>query len=110
MLKNNSLINVYVTLRADLASGFLNSKEKLTIGNVDDGYTVIKLLEKVRILEAFDIDGTKIEDSESNIIDTVIIAVTPEEAKIINLLRELGNFNIVEINEEEKIDLNNIEV
>ena len=110
LLKNNSLINVYVTLRADLASGFLNSKEKLTIGNVDDGYTVIKLLEKVRILEAFDIDGTKIEDSESNIIDTVIIAVTPEEAKIINLLRELGNFNIVEINEEEKIDLNNIEV
>jgi len=100
LLKKNSLINVYVTLRADIAKDFLNHKEKLTIGQIEEGYTVIKLLEKVYVLEAFDIDGNKIEESESNIIDTIVIAVTKEEAKEINLLREIGTFNIVEINED----------
>ena len=98
LLKNNSLINVYVTLRADMASEFLNHKEKLSIGTVEDGYTVIKLLERISVLEAFDIDGNKIEESETNIIDTIIVAVTPEEAKEINLLREIGVFNISEVN------------
>lgn len=103
LLKSNSLVNIYVTLRADMASDFLNHKEKLTIGTIDDGYTVIKLLENICILEAFDIDGNKIEESETNIIDTIIVAVTPEEAKEVNLLREIGTFNIAEINQEEEI-------
>lgn len=99
-IKKNSLVNVYVTLRADIAMEFLNNKEKLTIGTIEDGYTVIKLLEKINVLEAFDTDGNKIEESDTKIIDTIIIAVTPEEAKEINLLREIATFNIVEINNE----------
>ena len=98
-IKKDSLINVYVTIRADIAENFLNNKEKLTVGTSEDGYTVIKLLEKIKVLEAFDIDGNKIEESELKIIDTIIVAVTPEEAKEVNLLREIGTFNIVEINE-----------
>lgn len=99
-IKKNTLVNVYVTLRADMTSEFLNNKEKLTIGTIEDGYTVIKLLQKVNVLDAFDIDGNKIEESDTKIIDTIIIAVTPEEAKEINLLREIATFNIVEINNE----------
>lgn len=97
--KKNSKINVYVTLRADLASNFLNDKEKVTIGKSDDGYTVIKLLENITVLDLFDIDGNKIEESDTKIVDTIMIAVTPEEIKLINLLRDICTFNISEIGE-----------
>ena len=33
------------------------------------------------------------------IIDTVMIAVTPDEAKIINLLRDIATFNVSGIEE-----------
>lgn len=93
-IKNNSLVNVYVTLRMDLAKDFLKDKERLTIFSEDDGYTIIKLLENVNIIETFDVDGNKTEETNSNIIDTIIVGVTSEEAKQINLLREIGTFNI----------------
>lgn len=101
LIKKNSKINVYATLRADIANNFLNQKEKLTIGSLDDGYTVIKLLKNINVLEAFDIDGNKIEESDINVIDTIVIAVKPEEAKEINLLREIASFNIAEVNQDE---------
>lgn len=93
-IKNNSLVNVYVTLRMDLAKDFLKDKERLTIFSEDDGYTIIKLLENVNIIETFDVDGNKTEETNSNMIDTIIVGVTSEEAKQINLLREIGTFNI----------------
>ena len=93
-IKNNSLVNVYVTLRMDLAKDFLKDKERLTIFSEDDGYTIIKLLENVNIIETFDVDGNKTEETNSTIIDTIIVGVTSEEAKQINLLREIGTFNI----------------
>lgn len=102
-LKKGSLVNIYVTLRADIAEGFLEDKERLTIGTTEDGYTVIKLLQNIMVLESFDVDGYKIEDSESNVIDTIMVAVTSDEAKEINLLREIGMFNIVEINENKAV-------
>lgn len=98
-VKKNSKINVYVTLRADIGNDFLNQKEKLSIGTKEDGYIVIKLLENVTILDAFDIDGNKIEESESAAIDTVMIAVTSEEAKEINLLRDIATFNLSGVGE-----------
>lgn len=99
-IKKNSKINVYVTLRSDLANEFLNDKEKLTIGTNEDGYTIIKLLENIAVLDTFDIDGNKIEESDMKIIDTVMVAVTPEEAKIVNLLRDIGTFNVSGVGEE----------
>lgn len=98
-IKKNSKINVYVTLRADIASEFLNDKEKLTIGTVEEGYTIIKLLENISVLDVFDIDGNEIEESDMKVIDTVLVAVTPEEAKMINLLRDIGTFNVSGIGE-----------
>ena len=98
-IKKNSKINVYVTLRADLANKFLDDKEKITIGNLEDGYTVIKLLENITVLDLFDIDGNKIEESDMKIVDTIMIAVTPEEIKLINLLRDICIFNISGIGE-----------
>ena len=97
-LKEGAIINVYATLRQDLASNFLNNKEKLNIGTIEDGYTVIKLLEKIKVLEAFDIDGNKIEESEFKVIDTILVAVSKEAAKEINLLRDIATFNITSEN------------
>ena len=99
VLKEGSLVNIYVTIRSDMAENFLNNKEKLQIGTIEDGYTVIKLLQNIPVLDAFDIDGNKIEESEFKIIDTILIPVTNEEAKEINLLRDIGTFNITEISE-----------
>ena len=107
-LKKDSFVNVYVTLRADIASEFLNNKEKLTIGSIEDGYTVIKLLEQVPVLQAFDIDGNEINESELKIIDTILIPVTPEEAKEINLLRDIGTFNITESKKDVEEIIENI--
>lgn len=98
-IKKNSKINVYVTLKSDILNGFLSDKEKLSIGTNEDGYTIIKLLENVLVLDVFDIDGNKIEESDMKIIDTVMIAVTPDEAKIINLLRDIATFNVSGIEE-----------
>lgn len=81
-----------------MANDFLNNNEKLTIGTIEDGYTVIKILDKTEVLETFDIDGNKIKESDYKIIDTVMIAVNKEEAKEINLLREIGTFSITESN------------
>lgn len=98
ILKEGSIINVYVTIRSDIANNFLNNREKLTIGTLEDGYTVIKILENIPVLEVFDIDGNKIKESDLKIIDTILIPVTKEEAKEINLIRDIAIFNITEIN------------
>ncbi len=96
-IKNNSQINLYVTLKNEFATGFLNNNERVTIGSAEDGYTLIKLLENVTVLERFDNDGNKISESDSNIIDTILIAVSSEDSKTINLLKDIGAFNISEV-------------
>lgn len=98
-IKEGSLINVYVTLRNDFANGFLENKERLVVGDEYDGYTVIKLLEATKVLGIFTIDGLEVKEDIVENIDSVLIAVTPEEVKEINLLREIATFNITGINE-----------
>lgn len=93
-IKNNSLVNVYVTIRNDLAVDFMPEMERLSIGNIDEGYTVFWLLKNKQVLESFDNEGERMKESDTNIIDTIILAVTHEEAKQVNLLREIGEFNI----------------
>lgn len=101
-IKENSLVNVYATISNELANNFLNDKERLIIGNEIDGYTVIKLLESIKVLGVFTIDGVDINDSDGDNVDSILISVTPEEAKEINLLREIASFNITGINIPEK--------
>ncbi len=98
-IRENSKINIYVTLRNDMAENFLKEKERLVIGQKDDGYTIIKLIDNVSILETYDIDGNRIKESDTKVIDTIMIAVTENEAKEINLLKDIGVFNVTGIGE-----------
>lgn len=98
-IRENSKVNIYVTLRNDMAENFLNEKERLVIGQKDDGYTIIKLIDNVLILETYDIDGNRIKESDTKVIDTIMIAVTESEAKEINLLKDIGVFNVTGIGE-----------
>ena len=93
-IKPNSNIAVYATLRSDYANTFLNKKETLSVGNDYDGYTVVKLLDSVQVLGVFNIDGIEVESYSDGNVDSIMIPVTPEEAKEINLLREIATFSI----------------
>lgn len=100
-IKENSHINVYATLRNELATNFLMQNDRLSIGNEEDGYTVIKILNDVKVLGVFNVDGIEINQSEGENIDSVLVSVTEEEAKQINLIREIANFNITGITEKQ---------
>ena len=93
-IKEGSIINVYATIRTDLAKEFLIDKERMTIGDEIDGYTIIKILSNVKVLGTFTIDGIEFSESTGENIDSVLISVTPEEAKEVNLIREIATFNI----------------
>lgn len=97
-IKEKSRVNVYATLRNEYANGFLPEKERMLIGDEFEGYTIIKLLENVEVLGAFTVDGVQSEYAENENIDSILISVTPEEAKQINLIRDLATFNITGIN------------
>lgn len=96
-IKQNSLVNIYSTVRNDYAKNFLMDNERLSIGDEYDGYTVIKLLDSVQVLGTFNIDGIEVNGYEDGIVDSIMIAVTPDEAKQINLLRDIATFNITGI-------------
>lgn len=100
-IKENSYINVYATLRNELATNFLTQNDRLSIGNEEDGYTVIKILNDVKVLGVFNVDGIEIKQSEGENIDSILVSVTEEEAKQINLIREIANFNITGITEKQ---------
>lgn len=103
-IKENSYINVYATLRNELATNFLIQNDRLSIGNEEDGYTVIKILNDVKVLGVFNVDGIEIKQSEGENIDSILVSVTEEEAKQINLIREIANFNITGITEKANIE------
>lgn len=103
-IKENSYINVYATLRNELATNFLTQNDRLSIGNEEDGYTVIKILNDVKVLGVFNVDGIEIKQSEGENIDSILVSVTEEEAKQINLIREIANFNITGIAEKANIE------
>lgn len=103
-VKSNSVINLYATIRSDYVKDFLTTNERLSVGDEFDGYTVIKILDSVTVLASFNIDGVEIKDSSDGIVDTVLLAVTSEEAKQINLLREIATFNITGVDNQVLID------
>ena len=99
-IKENSLINVYATIKNEYANTFLLDNERLSLGDEYDGYTIIKILNKTKVLGAFNSDGLKVEGPDDGNIDTVMVAISNEEAKQINLLREIATFNITGITKE----------
>lgn len=99
-IRQNSIINVYATLRNEYKNRNIFPNDFIEIGE-DDGYCVIKVLDSIKVLGTFDSNGEKIEDSVEKNIDTVLLAVTPEEALKINLIREIATFNITELGDRE---------
>ena len=93
-IKPNSKIAVYATFRSDYAKDFSKNKDRLTIGNEYDGYSVVKIIDEVQVLGTFNIDGIEVNSYEDGNIDTIMIPVSPEDAKEINLLREIATFSI----------------
>ncbi len=104
-IKENSIVNVYATISTDIAKDFLIDKERMTIGNEFDGYTVIKILSNIKVLGAFTIDGIEYDKSDGENIDSILISVTPEEAKEINLIRDIATFNITSGNLNSNIEI-----
>lgn len=96
-IRENSIVNVYATLRKDHATGVLKDLHNVSIGSEDDGYVIVKILDSVKILGTFNSDGEAIEEGIEKNIDTILVAVTSEEARIINLIRELAMFNVTEL-------------
>lgn len=101
-IKENSYINVYATLRNEFANDFATQKNRLSVGTEEDGYTVIEILEKVKVLGTFNIDGIEIQNTDDENIDSILISVTSEEAKEINLIREIATFNVTGITENQR--------
>lgn len=101
-IKKNSLVNVYATIRNNYAENFLIENERLVIGDEYEGYTVIKILNEAKVLGTFNIDGIEITNAQDGIIDSIMLSVTPEVAKQINLLREIATFNITGITKAEE--------
>lgn len=107
-LREGSIINIYSTIRADLATKFLTEKERNIIGDEYDGYIVIKMLENVKVLGVFDANGIQVTQNGVDYIpDSMLIAVTPEEAKNINLIRDIAIFNITEVKEKNEMENEN---
>lgn len=97
-IKEEMYVNVYVTMRLELANNFLIDKERIIIGDSYDGYITIKLLEKTKILGVFDINGVQVSETNiESLPNSIMIAVTPDEAKQINLIRDIATFNITEV-------------
>jgi hypothetical protein len=88
-------------MRKDIGENFLEDKERTTIGTLEDGYIVIKLIENVKILGLFDSIGNSIDSTtDKEPIDSILIAVNSDEAKQINMIRDLGTLNITEVKNE----------
>lgn len=102
-IKKNSYINLYVTLKNNYATDFLLENERLQIGDEYEGYTVIKLIDEVKVLGVFNIDGYEITNAHDGIIDSIMISVDADVAKQISLLRDIGSFNVTGVTVEKPI-------
>lgn len=94
-IREGDRVNLYCTIRSSYLGSFLLEKEHISTGEELDGYSVIRVLEDTEILGIFDQNGIVIaKASESRTMNNIMIAVTKEEAKQINLLREIGTFHV----------------
>lgn len=105
-IKKNSLVNLYATIRNNYAQEFLIENERLSIGDEYEGYTVIKILDEAKVLGTFNIDGIEITNAQDGIIDSIMLSVTPDIAKQINLIRDIATFNITGITKIEDTSIN----
>lgn len=91
-IRKDSFVNLYATLRSEYVNEFFTDLDKQFIGAEYDGYCIVKILDNTKVLGVFDIDGYPVEGD--GVVDTVMFAVEPENAKRINLIRDIATFNI----------------
>jgi len=96
-IRENSIVNVYATIRKEYEKGILTGEKSVSIGLEENGYSVLKILDSVKILGTFNSDGESLEETTEKNIDTILVAVTSEEANRINLLRDIAVFNVTEL-------------
>lgn len=100
-LKEKSIINVYATLRMEYSNNIFSNCERQYIGDENDGYCTIKILNAVKVIGVFDNNGMQIRGGTDEYTpDTIMVAVSKEEARDINLIRDLATFNITELESE----------
>lgn len=97
----NSVINIYYTGKTSQASTILNTMNipSISSDNISDGYTTVKILENIKILNIFDKYGNKMnikneKKNETSIIDTIMIEVSKKDVASINNLSKYGTFSI----------------
>ena len=106
-IRENSIVNVYATLRNEYIQNLNTNEDTIMLGTVEDGYSVIKVLDSVKILGTFDVNGENLENTFEKNIDTILVAVSPEEARNINLIREIASFNVTELGRTELNTISN---
>ena len=103
-IRENSRVNVYATLRNEYANNILENLEKYFVGSKEDGYCIVTLLKDTRVLGVFDSDGQPIENVfDEATPDTILVAVSTEQANQINLIRDIASFNITVLGETREI-------
>ena len=80
-----------------LMLGIFKDVEKYTIGDENSGYSIIKILDNVNVLDTFDENGEEVENNIEKDIDTILVLVSKEDAMKINLIREVATFNVTEM-------------
>lgn len=103
-IDKDSIINIYYTGKTSQVQNFLKSTqlENLSSSSEIDGYTTIKLLNEVKVVNVFDKFGNKLKDkkevsslkNESSLVDTVMIDVEKSNVININNLKKYGDFSI----------------
>ena len=98
ILKEGSMVNLYATLSNEYAnSSIFQDFEKQVIGDEYTGYTVIKLLSNVKVLDTFNENGEYISKISEKNIDTILLSVSNDIATKINLIRDIATFNVTEL-------------
>lgn len=97
-IKTGDKVNLYFTGKYGAIRKLTASKDSYLPyidGMKDDYYCTIRILEKAELLGIFDEEGNGLSDAQRDVkIDTVIFAVSPEDAKIINNFKGQGSFDL----------------
>lgn len=96
-----SYINIYYTGKSTQLQNILNQVEAESISSSSqiEGYTTIKLLNEIEVVNVFDKYGNNLDikksiKNDSSIIDTIMLEVDKTKAMSINNLKKYGEFSV----------------
>ena len=98
---SGSYINIYYTGKSAQVQNILNQVdgESISSSSQIEGYTTIKLLNEIEVLDVFDKYGNNLDKktsakNDSSIIDTIMLEVDKSKAMTINNLKNYGEFSV----------------